>query len=61
MENNNRLVRCPKCKHILTTINDGYHCGYCDGYYTVEANVMVEVWPNEFVENSRVLDIDKLE
>lgn len=36
-------------------------CGYCDEYYTVEAGVMVKVWPNEFVENSRVLDIDKLE
>ena len=42
-----RVIKCPICGHILTAIRRGYHCGWCDKYFIVAANMLFEERPDK--------------
>ena len=42
-----RVIKCPICGHILTAIRRGYHCGWCDKYFVVAANMLFEERRND--------------
>ena len=42
-----RVIKCPTCGHILTALRRGYHCGWCDKYFVVAANMLFEEQRND--------------
>ena len=37
-----RTIKCPTCGHILTALRRGYHCGWCDKYFVIVADMLFE-------------------